>query len=404
MNHNYLLKNVKEHSIYVLSNQLPPQLTFHNLEHTLNVVKGVKIIGSGEELNEDDMIILEIAALLHDVGYKDSFENHEENSKSIASRLLSDLDADKEIIDKVNLCISATQSEHIPKNKLEKIMKDADMFHFSSKSYFEKLENLRQEWFNINNKSYSDLEWYKLNLDYLLQHTYQTEFAKTYFQPLKDNLVEEIKSKVNKLEKTFDKGLSELGVSKEELKSYKKKLLKADGRPERGIETMFRLTSKNHISLSGIADGKANIIISVNSIIISVLLGTLMQKLDNNTHLIPPTVFLSLVNVFSIVFAVLSLRPNITKGTFTEEDIKNNKTNLLFFGNFHGMKREDYQWGMSRLMENGNFLYSNLIDDIYFLGVVLAKKYKHLRTSYNVFMIGISISVLLFILSNFFVS
>ncbi|MEM8938389.1 MAG: Pycsar system effector family protein [Bacteroidota bacterium] len=404
MNNNYLLKNVKEHSTYVLTNQLPPQLTFHNLEHTLNVVKGAKVIGSGEGLSDDDMIIVEIAALLHDIGYKDSFENHEENSKSIANRLLSDLDADKEIIDKVNQCISATKSEHIPESKLEKVMKDADMFHFSSKSYFEKLENLRQEWLNINNKSYTDLEWYKLNLDYLLSHTYQTEFARTYFQPLKDNLIEEIRSKVKKLEKTFDQGLSELGVSKEELKSYKKKLLKADGRPERGIETMFRLTSKNHISLSGIADGKANIIISVNSIIISVLLGTLMQKLDNNAHLIPPTVFLSLVNVFSIVFAVLSLRPNITKGTFTEEDIKNNKTNLLFFGNFHGMKREDYQWGMNRLMENGNFLYSNLIDDIYFLGVVLAKKYKHLRTSYNVFMIGISISVLLFILSNFFVS
>ncbi|MEM6830050.1 MAG: Pycsar system effector family protein, partial [Bacteroidota bacterium] len=130
--------------------------------------------------------------------------------------------------------------------------------------------------------------------------------------------------------------------------------------------------------------------------------GTLMQKLDNNTHLILPTSFLSIVNVVSIVFAILSVRPNVSKGTFTEDDIRTGKTNLLFFGNFHGMKRDEYHWGMNRLMDNGNFLYSNLIDDIYFLGVVLAKKYKYLRSSYTIFMVGIAISLALFILSNFF--
>ena len=63
------------------------------------------------------------------------------------------------------------------------------------------------------------------------------------------------------------------------------------------------------------------------------------------------------------------------------------------------MKREDYHWGMNKLMESSNFLYSNLIDDIYFLGVVLARKYKLLRTSYNIFMFGMIIVVIAFIVS-----
>ena len=117
-----------------------------------------------------------------------------------------------------------------------------------------------------------------------------------------------------------------------------------------------------------------------------------MQKLDSNPHLIVPTIILLLVNLGSIIFSILSLRPNVTRGMFTREDIENQRTNLLFFGNFHKMKREDYQWGMNQLMENAS----------YFLGVVLAVKYKHLRTSYNIFMYGIVVAVIAFVLSNYF--
>ena len=110
------------------------------------------------------------------------------------------------------------------------------------------------------------------------------------------------------------------------------------------------------------------------------------------------------VNLSSMVAAILSIRPNVTKGLFTREDIENQRTNLLFFGNFHKMKRNDYHWGMNQLMEHASFLYSSLIDDIYFLGVVLATKYRYLRYSYNIFMYGIVISVLAFLVSNFFVN
>ncbi|MEM7106635.1 MAG: Pycsar system effector family protein [Bacteroidota bacterium] len=402
MKDDFLLKNIHERASYILANKLPPELAFHNLEHTQNVLKGARVIGSAEGLEESEMVVLEMAAVLHDVGYINTLENHEDESIKIAKEAMKELEASDNLIKEVCQCIAATRKGYVPQNKLEEVIKDADAFHLSTPNYFDNLYALRKEWEATQNKVYSDLEWYKLNISYLTEHTYCTHFGQEYLQPKKEAIIENLNAKLGQLEKTFDKGMAEMGMTKDDLKKYKKKLLKAEGRPERGIETMFRLTSKNHISLSGIADSKANIIISVNSIIISVLIGTLMQKLDNNLHLIPPTVFLSVVNVTSIVFAVLSVRPNISKGTFTEDDIRTGKTNLLFFGNFHAMKRDDYHWGMNRLMENGNFLYSNLIDDIYFLGVVLAKKYKYLRRSYTIFMVGITISLALFIISNFF--
>ena len=85
----------------------------------------------------------------------------------------------------------------------------------------------------------------------------------------------------------------------------------------------------------------------------------------------------------------IATRPNVTSGTFTKEDIANKKTNLLFFGNFHKMGYPDYDWAMTELLADKNYLYSSMIKDTYFLGIVLAKKYKYLRIAYNIFMFGL---------------
>ncbi len=97
-----------------------------------------------------------------------------------------------------------------------------------------------------------------------------------------------------------------------------------------------------------------------------------------------------------MVLAVLATRPNITSGQFTKEDVANKKVNLLFFGNFHKMKLSDYEWAISELVKDKDYIYSSLTKDLYFLGLVLHRKYKILRLTYVIFMVGIVISVLAF--------
>jgi hypothetical protein len=159
---------------------------------------------------------------------------------------------------------------------------------------------------------------------------------------------------------------------------------------------MFRTTSSNHFELSSLADSKSNIMISVNSIIISVALTVLLARLAFYPQYIIPTVVLLIVCLSSIIFAILATRPSINKGRFTEEDIRNKKTNLLFFGNFHRMKLDEYQWAMNEMLKDREYLYDSMIKDIYYLGVVLAKKYKFLRISYTIFMYGIIAAVIAF--------
>jgi hypothetical protein len=222
------------------------------------------------------------------------------------------------------------------------------------------------------------------------KHQYYTKYAQEKWQKGKEKNLAELYKKIKKLEK--DKVKSSL--KKEEF-ALKKKKAKT---PERGIETMFRVTLKNHITLSDIADTKANILLSVNAIIISLALSNLIPKLDNpsNSYLIYPTVIFIIFSIASMLLSVLATRPNVTSGKFTKEDVKNKKVNLMFFGNFHKMELADFEWAIKEVMKDRDYLYSSMTKDLYFLGKVLDRKYKILRWTYTIFMTGIILSVLAF--------
>lgn len=210
---------------------------------------------------------------------------------------------------------------------------------------------------------------------------------------MEDEKAEKKKNKAKK--KLMDKALmKEMGVDKEALKQLKKKLLKVESRPERGIETWFRLASKNLYARLQIVDTKANILITSNAIIISMVLGTLYTKLDDDPHLIYAVTGLVVTNVLSIAFAILATIPPSWQK-------KNSKINLdsvdlMTFEDFSDMKLSDYTDSVMQTMADGKTLYPSIIKDIHELGVKLAKKYQLIRTSYLVFLYGIIISIILF--------
>jgi hypothetical protein len=183
--------------------------------------------------------------------------------------------------------------------------------------------------------------------------------------------------------------------------SYKLSEMDKDksGLVSKGIQTMLRLTSQNHLQLSEMADSKANILISVNAIIISVVLGVLARKLQEETYLKLPSLIFLTSAVATIIISILATRPKINEGKFTAEDIAAKKTNLLFFGNFYKATYDEYSSAMKRMMVDTDYLYGSLVKDIYYLGVILGRKYKLIRLAYNIFMIGIILSVVAFIIA-----
>ena len=198
-----------------------------------------------------------------------------------------------------------------------------------------------------------------------------------------------------KYQKKMDKALmSEMGIDKDQLKKLKKKLAKAEGRPERGIETWFRLASKNLYTRLSIVDTKANILITANAIIISMVLGTLYTRLEDDPHLIYAVGGLVVTNIFSITFAILATIPKSWIKGAHGNTIES--ADLMTFEDFSDMDLADYSKSVISVIQDGDTLYPSLIKDIHSLGVKLAKKYKLIRTSYLVFLYGIIFSIFLF--------
>lgn len=392
-----ILKISEDYAKNLLKDKLSSVYTYHNLDHTIQVVDKIKILAKEENISPEDTENLILAGWFHDLGYVDDADNHEEESRKIASDFLKQHQFSEERIAKIGELILATDKFYKPKNHLEEIIKDADMYHLASDDYFRICENLRQEIKEVHHQKFSKLQWAELNITFFAKHQFYTKFAKENWQPEKEKNVEKILSSIKNIKEEKKEKSS---LEKDKALLNKKKLEKLES-PERGIETMFRITLNNHTKLSQIADSKANILLSVNAIIISIALSTLIPKIDapRNAHLVIPSFVMIMFSVACIILAIMSTRPKVSSGTFTRKEIEEKKVNLLFFGNFYKMPLEEYLWAMKEMMSDRQYLYDTMIKDLYYLGIVLNRKYKLLRLTYTVFTVGIIASVVAFVVA-----
>jgi len=180
------------------------------------------------------------------------------------------------------------------------------------------------------------------------------------------------------------------------VKHHEHKKHKAPG-TARGIETLFRSAYRVQMDLTGLADNKANMMISINGIIISIIIAAVAPKLDSNPWLlIPATIFLT-GTLISIVYAILAARPRVSSTPITLEDLENSQGNILFFGDYANLTQDDFTQGMMDLLEDKTVVYETMIRNLYGLGSVLQKKFALLKGAYTAFMAALILGVTSFI-------
>lgn len=380
---NILLK-AEEFVTQLFESKLSSSNFYHSIDHTKKVVKDIVQLSKWEGCAENEQVILEITAWFHDTGYVEKDDGHEEVSVHYVEEFLQSHQFPSDQIELIKGLIFVSRKGATAETNLEKIVKDADCAHLASPDYFEISNLLKREISIKKDCEIDDLAWLEENKKFFENHQFYTESAKLKWQAQKDLNLREINSKIIKVQN-------------------KKKEKYADKRIGRGVETLFRVQLKNHIELSSIADTKANILLSVNAIIISVALSSLVPRLDSpsNAFLVWPTFILLVFSVTAVVLSVISTIPNVSNVTVTRDMIKNKQTNILFFGNFYKMTLEDFEWGVDYLIENDDVLYNSLTKDLYFLGLVLERKYRILRITYRVFMVGIIVSAIAFVFSYY---
>ncbi len=397
---NTLLKEVEVFVSDFITSKVPGEYIYHNLKHTQSVVAACHEISAQYEIAEDEMEILELAAWFHDTGYDQGSLDHEERSCKYAEKFLLEKNYNAEKIQHVKECIMATKVPQQPTNLMQAIISDADLSHLGKKAYWSSSGLFRQELTMVKNINMSEVEWVDFEIDFIAKHQFHTPVARELYDSRKQKNIKQLKKQKIRLRP------QELIAAEDSALRKVSNFESFDGKKKaknikemdlgRGVETMYRTTYRTHVNLSSIADNKANIMLSINAIIISITLSTLVPKFTENPKLIIPTVVLLVTCLIAIIFATLSTRPKITEGKFTREDIEQKKSNLLFFGNFYNMKLDDFQWGMKEMIKDSDFLYGSMTRDIYYLGIVLAKKYKYLSWCYGIFMYGLILTVVAF--------
>jgi len=374
-----------------------PKLIFHSLEHTRNIVKRAEEIAAHYKLTEREMLAVYIAAWFHDTGHLFTGpQNHEEKSVEVMRSFMQVHMPDEELIQIIEGCILATKRTIEPSTLLQQIICDADTYHLGTSDFKKTNKQVRREVAQDNKNPLTKIEWDVQTLEFLEKHKYYTSYCIELLTKGKQENIENLRRRT--IENTVKNDESKLFATEMDESKQEKQ---TSSLISKGIQTMLRLASNNHLRLSDMADRKANILISVNAIIISVSISVLFRKFETDPFLVVPTIIFLTFSVITIVLSIFATRPTVTGGIFTKEDIINKKTNLLFFGNFYKATLEDYNWGMSIMMRDPEYLYGSLIKDIYYLGVVLGRKYKLLRIAYNIFMVGIVISVIAFTIAVF---
>ncbi len=177
---------VRDYVQRLFREKLNPKLYFHNVAHTQHVVNAVREIGMGAGLSNKELETVLLAAWFHDTGYTETYQQHELASVEIALRFLAAYHLPQPQLDKVSACILATQFPQQPVSLMEKVICDADFYHFSMENYLAFAQSLKQEWEEVIGLQYSPLQWNSINLEMLRNHQYFTSFGQHKLQSCKE--------------------------------------------------------------------------------------------------------------------------------------------------------------------------------------------------------------------------
>ena len=363
----------------LLTNELSKEHIYHNWDHTNLVYDEAMSLADAAALNEEDREILSLAALFHDTGFVEKYLDHEAASQRIAREFLESLQYPADRLEMVLQAIGSTRLSQPPSNLLEQTLRDADMSHLGSPHYSEYLKGLRREWAVFLQQQYADQEWLKLNLEFLKGQVFYTPGAWAIFGAQRDENLKDLKKKTRKLLKNAEEKKEPVLIQE-----------------NRSAQMMFKAALRNHIDLSSLADNKANMMLSVNALIITIVVPLTADRIQNTPNLVFPLGVLLLSCLTSMVFATLATRPIRMSGYTSIETIKQKKSNLFFFGNFFRMTFEEYKSGVELVLRDDDFLEDTIQRDLFFLGKSLGVKYQYLRVCYTIFMWGILATVILF--------
>jgi len=389
-----VLVQARQHLLKLFNQKHDARLVYHNYPQTISILDTIQKIGKAQKVTAQIQEIALLAATFRAIGFLENYATPQSTALQRAREFLHEQGYPPDAIKQVTQAIEATFRQK-PGTAAEALLLDA----IAAVRYTDDFENQsalqRLELELVQQQKFVKTEWRNQQLDRLMQVQFFTPYGKIHYAP-------KLAPHILKLKKQVDKAKPSPPQKTETLPDRPFQQLD-DATPNRAVQTFFRTTYRVHINLSAIADNKANIMISVNAVLVSVLITFLSYRNIGETQprILLPIILFIVTGLTSLTFAVLSARPKVTRLNTDSDDPINVRRNIAFFGNFVNLKLDQFEEAMDAMLRNDELVYGNMSRDLYFLGKVLDKKYHFLSLSYNVFMIGFFATAITFLIVLF---
>lgn len=393
-----IVNNIKDYTFEIIDKESDKNL-YTTISRVYRIEKNINTIIKEDRIENIDIDCLYLANYVLNIEQATTkantlnFKDSETSINEILDSLRLKFKLNSETVNRVKTIIIESFPFNETKLLESKIISDANIMDFAGSQGRDRLKKMYEQMI-LKDFKLSKSNWYDTLIGILDGYRITTHFGQTHVQPSIDKLYKSLR-KERKDHKNHTNLIlqKELKISDQEIKKLKKDIGKIKGRDDRGIQTLFRNTSRNHYTLNKMVDGKARIMITINSIILSLILGGIIGKSSNEVVLNIPSIIFAVTNLISIAFAIISITPNKTQGNFTEEDIRSKKGNLLYFGNFHNMHYRDFEWAFLQLLQDKDYLYTSMIKDFYYQGQILQVKNKLIRISLYTFLLGLVVAI-----------
>lgn len=383
-------------SIEIFNDNRKPNLVYHNYRFCSSICNQIRAIGQEEkDIASEQIDQAQLAAIFYVLGKVSDHQQALKDAFSFWNAYATKNDLGSNTLSAVKDSISKFHAGTTKTTAAQKLLEDG----IHAVKFGQQDEDLmalyKMESISLSKEEISNLDWNTEQYDTLQKINFHYPYSQLTFQPAVNRKILDYAQKIKRNKRNGPKAWEHEKLRK--FQNLERRL------PGDATQTFFRSNFRVHINLSAIADQKANIMISVNAIMISVIISVLSYRNITETSpmvMAPAAIFLTM-SLTSLICAVLSARPKVTRVNKRKMPKSEIQKNIVFFGNFVNLELDEYEEAVDAMFRDSELIYGNMVRDLYFLGKVLDQKYRYLSLSYDVFMVGFIITVITFMVAHF---
>lgn len=313
-------------------------------------------------------------------------------TEDIQIKLLNDftrqVNYPEEQVEHIRELINRHSKRESPADKIEKVVWDAISYRLADDDFFKRLRYFQEEMNRLHDNSYDELSILLKIRDEFSEEHYYTDYAKKNYSA---SLIKN-KNKINKRIQHF----TENGPATKKTEAMM---------TDRETEDLFKIAFRNYVKLVDVADSKAALLIQVNSILISVVIGFVISRAEKYPMLIIPSFLILAVAFVTILLSILASRPQ--RNSYIH-DRSSKSYQTFFFGSFDlvGSKFRDadfdsYSLELANLLKSGREnVFNEIFKEVFNVRKVLSRKFTFLSYAYIVFIGGLAVSIITFFIAT----